>query len=105
MVAAGEGDTGLAAALEETMAKKATVFGLEGGNETGPPTRGVRPMRCAKPARKVEVTSKGRSTEEEEAVAATRMMEGAAFCGGCCCGPASMAGERGPARREFASQP
>lgn len=86
----------LAPALLFISAKKAAVFGDGGGKETGPPTRGVkpvpgvnpvrgvRPVRGVKPVRK-EV-SKGKWDAESEP----------------CCGPASMAGESGPARREFA---
>jgi hypothetical protein len=36
-----------------TMARKAAVFGLGGGKETGPPMRGVRPVRLMSGVRPV----------------------------------------------------
>ena len=64
--------------------KKAAVLGDGGGNEIGPARRGVRPEPGVRPVRGVSPVLK--SVEEDG-------------CGSC--GPASIAGDRGPARREF----
>ena len=64
--------------------KKAAVLGDGGGKEIGPARRGVRPVPGVRPVRGVRPVLK--SVEEDE-------------CGSC--GPASMAGDKGPARREF----
>jgi hypothetical protein len=66
--------------------KNAAVFGDGGGKEIGPARRGVSPEPGVRPVRGVRPVLN--SVEE----------------GGCgSCGPASMAGERGPARRELES--
>lgn len=91
-----------------TIARKAAVFGEGGGNATGPPTSGVRPVEGVRPVRNEPDGSKPKSggciEEADAASAATE--EG--FCdwpegvdAEGCWGPASMAGERGPDRREF----
>ncbi len=69
--------------------RKAAVLGDGGGNETGPPMRGVRPVPGVSPVRGVRPV---------------RKLEGSNARGGspfACWGPASMAGERGPALREL----
>lgn len=66
--------------------KKAAVLGDGGGKEIGPARRGVSPEPGVRPVRGVRPVLK--SVEEDG-------------CGSC--GPASMAGERGPARRELES--
>lgn len=88
----------LAPALLFISARKAAVFGEGGGKDTGPPTRGVRPVPGVNPVRGVRPVrgvkpvrnevSKGICEAESEP----------------CCGPANIAGERGPARRELASE-
>jgi len=65
--------------------KKAAVLGDGGGKEIGPARRGVRPEPGVRPVRGVRPVLK--SAEDG--------------CGSC--GPASIAGERGPARRELES--
>lgn len=66
--------------------KKAAVLGDGGGKEIGPARRGVSPEPGVRPVRGVRPVLK--SAEEDG-------------CGSW--GPASMAGERGPARRELES--
>ena len=66
--------------------KKAAVLGDGGGKEIGPARRGVSPEPGVRPVRGVRPVLN--SAEEDG-------------CGSC--GPASMAGERGPARRELES--
>lgn len=95
-----------AAALlpELTIARNAAVLGEGGGNATGPPTRGVRPVDGVRPVRKDPDGSKlNNGGCIEPALAAKAAMEAAGWevVVGCCCGPASMAGERGPARSEL----
>ncbi len=43
---------GFALAAPVTMARKAAVFGLGGGNDEGPPMSGVRPVPGVRPVRK-----------------------------------------------------
>jgi hypothetical protein len=92
-----------AAAVVEfvTILKRAWVFGDGGGNETGPPTSGVRPVRLTSGVNPVLMNdgSKGRCEEtltEEEPFTAPDKDEEL----GCCCGPASIAGDKGPDRRD-----
>lgn len=66
--------------------KKAAVLGDGGGKEIGPARRGVRPEPGVRPVRGVRPVLK--SAEDD---------------GWGSCGPASIAGERGPARRELES--
>lgn len=66
--------------------KKAAVLGDGGGKEIGPARRGVSPVPGVRPVRGVRPVLK--SVEDDD-------------CGSC--GPASMAGESGPARRELES--
>lgn len=66
--------------------KKAAVLGDGGGKEIGPARRGVSPDPGVRPVRGVSPVLK--STEADDCES---------------CGPASMAGERGPARRELES--
>jgi hypothetical protein len=66
--------------------KKAAVLGDGGGKDIGPARRGVSPEPGVRPVRGVRPVLN--SVEEDG-------------CGSC--GPASMAGERGPARRELES--
>ena len=76
-----------------TIARNAAVLGDGGGKETGPPTRGVRPLEGVRPVRPKEV-------EVSKLVMGIRAC--CCCCCGCCgcCGPGSIAGERGPERRE-----
>lgn len=78
-------------------ARNAAVFGEGGGKETGPPTRGVKPVPGVRPVRGVKPV-RGVRPVRNEAGSNGR-------CGALsepCWGPASMAGESGPARRELA---
>jgi hypothetical protein len=74
---------------ELIMLRKAAVLGDGGGNETGPPIRGVRPVPGVSPVRGVRPVRKldGSKARVPSALA--------------CCGPASMAGDRGPALKEL----
>lgn len=69
--------------------RKAVVLGDGGGKETGPPMRGVRPVPGVSPVRGVRPVRKLEGSNESEA---------SPFA---CWGPASMAGERGPALSEL----
>ena len=69
--------------------RNAVVLGDGGGNETGPPIRGVRPVPGVSPVRGVRPVRKLEGSNESGA---------SPFA---CWGPASMAGERGPARSEL----
>lgn len=74
---------------ELIMLRKAAVLGDGGGKDTGPPIRGVRPVPGVSPVRGVRPV---------------RKLEGSNASGPSpfgCCGPASMAGERGPALKEL----
>jgi hypothetical protein len=75
---------------ELIMLRKAVVLGDGGGKETGPPIRGVRPVPGVSPVRGVRPVRKLEGSNESGA---------SPFA---CWGPASMAGERGPALRELA---
>jgi hypothetical protein len=74
---------------ELIMLRKAAVFGDGGGKDTGPPIRGVRPVPGVSPVRGVRPV---RKLDGSNASWASPF---------CCCGPASIAGERGPALREL----
>ena len=77
---------------ELIMLRKAAVLGDGGGKETGPPIRGVRPVPGVRPVRGVKPV---------------RKLVGSNASGASpldCCGPASMAGERGPALKELAME-
>jgi hypothetical protein len=74
---------------ELIMLRKAAVFGEGGGKDTGPPIRGVRPVPGVSPVRGVRPVRKLDGSNESGA---------SPFA---CCGPASMAGERGPALKEL----
>ena len=77
------------------IAKKAEVPG-DGGKATGPPTRGVRPVPGVSPVRGVRPVLGVRPVRKEEG---SNWIEDLSFVL-LFCGPASIAGERGPARRE-----
>jgi hypothetical protein len=79
-------------AEELIMLRNAAVLGDGGGNETGPPIRGVRPVPGVSPVRGVRPV---RKLDGSNASGASPL---------CCCGPASIAGERGPALRELAME-
>lgn len=68
------------------MARNAAVFGLGGGKDVGPPMSGVRPVRLTSGVRPERMLSKSEVPEY-------------------CCGPASMAGDSGPDRRDPARSP
>lgn len=74
---------------ELIMLRKAAVLGDGGGKDTGPPIRGVRPVPGVSPVRGVRPVRKLDGSNESGASPL------------CCCGPASMAGERGPALNEL----
>lgn len=74
---------------ELIMLRKAAVFGDGGGKDTGPPIRGVSPVPGVSPVRGVRPVRKFDGSNESGASPL------------CCCGPASMAGERGPALKEL----
>ena len=91
-----------------TIARKAAVLGEGGGKATGPPTSGVSPVDGVSPVRNEPDGSKPKSggciVDADAARAATEFgfafwPEGVVAPG--CWGPASMAGDRGPDRREF----
>ena len=73
---------------ELIMLRKAAVLGDGGGKDTGPPMRGVRPVPGVSPVRGVRPVRKLDGSNESWA---------SPFCRG----PASMAGERGPALNEL----
>lgn len=73
-----------------TEERKAAVFGEAGGNETGPPRRGVRPVPGVRPIRGVRPVLKAAGSNAARGC-----------CSDCCWGPVSIAGERGPDRREL----
>jgi hypothetical protein len=77
---------------ELIMLRNAAVLGDGGGKETGPPMRGVRPVPGVSPVRGVRPVRKldGSNASEPSPFA--------------CWGPASMAGERGPALKELAME-
>lgn len=78
------------------MWRKAAVFGDGGGKETGPPRIGVRPVPGVRPVRGVRPVLK---------VFGSKAMDGLALPSAWgCWGPASIAGDRGPERREFARE-
>jgi hypothetical protein len=77
---------------ELIMLRNAAVLGDGGGNETGPPIRGVSPVPGVSPVRGVRPVRKLDGSNES----------GASPLG--CWGPASIAGERGPALRELAME-
>jgi len=77
---------------ELIMLRKAAVLGDGGGNDTGPPIRGVRPVPGVSPVRGVRPV---RKLDVSNASWASPLG---------CCGPASMAGDRGPALRELAME-
>jgi hypothetical protein len=74
---------------ELIMLRKAAVLGDWGGNDTGPPIRGVRPVPGVSPVRGVRPV---RKLEGSNASVPSPLD---------CCGPASMAGDRGPALKEL----
>lgn len=86
----------LAPALLFIRARNAAVLGEGGGKETGPPTRGVRPVPGVNPVRGVRPV-RGVSPVRNEVSKGIWEAESEP-----CWGPASIAGERGPARRELA---
>lgn len=73
-----------------TMARKAAVLGEGGGS--GPEGCGVRPVPGVSPVRT--------KSEGLKAIACETSTDWPGLDAGCCLGPASMAGERGPFRRE-----
>jgi hypothetical protein len=75
---------------ELIMLRNAVVLGEGGGKETGPPIRGVRPVPGVNPVRGVRPVRKPEGSNESGASPPF-----------ACWGPASMAGERGPALSEF----
>lgn len=77
------------------MARKAAVPG-EGGKATGPPTRGVKPVPGVRPVLGV-MPVRGVRPVRKELPSNWRWEDWSLLD----CGPASMAGERGPARREL----
>jgi hypothetical protein len=74
---------------ELIMLRKAAVLGDGGGNDTGPPIRGVRPVPGVSPVRGVRPV---RKLDGSNASVPSPLD---------CCGPASMAGDRGPALKEL----
>ena len=81
----------LAGPLLFIIASKAAVLGLGGGKETGPPMSGVRPVPGVRPVRGVSPVRKAAGSK-------------AARGWSCdCWGAVSIAGDRGPERRELES--
>lgn len=86
-----------------TMAMKAAVLGDGGGNDVGPPMSGVSPVRLTSGVSPVRMTSK---LDPGPLITPWWVPEaplGCAEAGEYWAGPASIAGERGPARRLFTS--
>lgn len=78
------------------MARKAAVLGDGGGNETGPPRSGVSPAPGVRPVRGV---SPVRGVRPVRKAAGSKGARG--WSGFCCWGAVSIAGLRGPDRREL----